>query len=339
MKAALLKAFGEPLALEEVREPVPGAGQILLQVNACGVCHSDLHIARGEWERFKNLMSLPVILGHEVAGRVVAVGPEVEELREGDAVGVAWFCYTCGRCPYCRRDLEVFCENSEITGVTVNGGFGEYMLAWASHAVRIPRELSLAQAAPLFCAGGTVYSALRKVKLDNSSHLAVWGTGGLGQFAVQLGKLAGSRVTAVDTVDAKLALAREFGADDVVPAGEAETWFEDFERQADVALVCANSAQAYHGAFRSLRKTGVLLVVGLPSDPLTWTAADFVRSGVRIVPSRVVTRQELRELLSLAARSTLRSRVERLPLEEINNALERLHEGKIAGRAVIDFAV
>ena len=337
MKAAQLTAFGEPLAVGEMSDPEPGPGQIQIRVSACGVCHSDLHIAFGEWDRFKKLISFPRILGHEVAGRVSALGPDVKEFREGDAVGVPWFCYTCGECHYCQRDQEVFCEKSQVTGVTVDGGFGEYMVAWASHVVPIPDEVPLHQAAPLFCAGGTVYSALRKVELDESMRLAVWGVGGLGQLALELGKLKGAKVSAVDTVDSKLSVAEELGADDCVPAAEAEKWFADFERQADVAIVCANSVEAYRSALSTLRHNGTLLVVGLPGGVLGWAAADLVRTGIRVVPSRVVSRLEMRELLSLAAQGSVRSRIEKVSLDEINSVLQRLQEGDIAGRAVIDY--
>ena len=171
MKAALLKEFGKPLVLAEVPTPEPGPGQVLIRVAACGACHSDVHVAQGEWEGFKARMPMPVILGHEVAGTVLRTGEGVHRLREGDAVGVPWFYYTCGECLYCRQDQEVFCDRSQVTGVTVHGGFAEFMVAWENHVVPIPSTLKLELAAPLFCAGGTVFSALAKVKLDNSVRL------------------------------------------------------------------------------------------------------------------------------------------------------------------------
>src|SRR5262245_60785600 len=196
MRAALLERFAEPLVCREVPEPMPGPRQVKIRVEACGLCHSDLHVARGEWEGFKPRMAMPVILGHEVAGRVSELGPDAHRFRVGDAVGVPWFYWTCGECEYCRQDQEVFCDRSEITGVTVHGGFAEYLVAWESHAIGIPEGLPLDQAAPLFCAGGTVWSALSKVKLDRSQRLGIWGAGGLGQYGVQLGKLAGAYVAA-----------------------------------------------------------------------------------------------------------------------------------------------
>src|SRR5688572_15274394 len=155
MKAALLEGFGRPLIIGEIPDPEPGPGQIVVRVEACGLCHSDLHLARGEWEAFKPRMPVPAILGHEISGRVAGLGPGISRFREGDRVGVPWFHWTCGECDYCRQDLEVFCDRSEITGVTVHGGFAEYLVAWESHTIPIPATLTSDEAAPLFCAGGT----------------------------------------------------------------------------------------------------------------------------------------------------------------------------------------
>jgi propanol-preferring alcohol dehydrogenase len=338
MRAALLECFGEPLTVRDVPEPVPGPGQILIRVEACGLCHSDLHVARGEWEGLQPRMPMPVILGHEVAGRVVRLGAGSARFREGDRVGVPWFFWTCGECPYCRRDQEVFCDRSEITGVTVHGGFAESLVAWETHALPIPAGLSLIEAAPLFCAGSTVWSALGKVDLDASVRLGVWGAGGLGLYAVQIGKLRGAEVTAVDLHESRLALARRFGADATVAARDAGAWFSRADCRVDVALVAATSADAYESAFRSLRKNGVLLVVGIPSRPLSWTAGDLIRSGTRIVPSRVASRREIEELLRLAATGKIRSEVVRFPLDRINDAIKELLEGRVAGRAVVELA-
>jgi len=336
MRAALLERFGEPLVVRDVPEPVPAAGQVLIRVEACGLCHSDLHVARGEWEGFKPRMPMPLALGHEVAGRVVRSGPGAARFRAGDRVGVPWFFWTCGECGYCRRGQEVFCDRSEITGVTVQGGFAEYLVAWETHALPIPEAVALADAAPLFCAGGTVWSALGKVELGPSVRLAVWGAGGLGLYAVQIGKLRGSPVVAVDLHDGRLELARRLGAGDAVPAREADTWFAEPEHRVDVAVVAATSSAAYDAAFRSLRKGGTLLVVGLPAEPLRFTAADLIRSGTRIVPSRVASRSEIAELLEEAARGRIRSEIVRFPLERINEAAAELLDGRIVGRAVVE---
>jgi propanol-preferring alcohol dehydrogenase len=294
-----------------------------------------VHVAHGEWEGFKPRMRMPVVLGHEVAGKVVEVGRGVERLSPGDTVGVPWFYFTCGSCEYCRRDQEVFCDASEITGVTVNGGFAEYLSAWETHCIPIPQGLPPAEAAPLFCAGGTVFSALAKVRLAGDTHVGVWGAGGLGHYAIQLAKLAESRVTVVDLHPEKLSGAQALGADVAISAEAGAGWFKDPKNKVDVAIVCATSAEAYQAAFQGLRKNGVLLVVGIPSKPLSWMAGDLIRSGVRVIPSRVASRSELRDLVRLAAAGTIHSEVRAYPLHEINSVMENLAAGKIFGRAVI----
>ena len=338
MRAAVLKEFDTPLVIEDVPIPVPGPGQVLVRVAACGVCHSDVHMARGHWEGFKSLMPLPIVLGHEVAGTVENLGAGVSRLREGDRVGIPWFHHTCGECEYCRSDLEVFCTRSAITGVTVDGGFAEYAVAWESHVVPIPDNVSLFDAAPLFCAGGTVYSALSKVQVDESKKVGIWGAGGLGLYGIQLAKLSGAHVTAIDRLEGKFPAAREAGADLTVSSDRAADWFGDPANKLDVALVSATSAAAYQAAFDSLRRNGTLLVVGLPSEPLSWTAGALVRSGTRIVPSRVCSRRELGELMALAANGSIRGNVHRYSLDQAEETIELVSRGEMNGRAVLDVA-
>ena len=335
MKAALLEHWGEPLTLAQVPEPVPGPGQILVRVEVCGLCHSDLHLARGEWEGFKPRMPMPLVLGHEVAGRVARLGPGTQRLREGDAVGVAWFHYTCGGCDYCRRDLEVFCDHSEITGVTVPGGFAEYLVAWESHATPIPEGLPPAQAAPLVLRGrdGVQRFVEDQARWLNASRNL--GRGRAGQYGIQLGKFAGARVTAIDLFPSRLELARSLGADVAIGVQDSADWFSKPDNRVDVALVCASSAEAYRSAFQALQRNGVLLIVGIPSAPLVWTAGELIRSGVRIIPSRVASRRELSELLQLAQRGVVRSESVPFPLRKINDAMRALASGEIPGRAVI----
>ena len=215
------------------------------------------------------------------------------------------------------------------------GGFAEYLVAWESHVTPIPEGLPPGETAPLFCAGGTVFSALSKIKLDSSTHLGIWGAGGLGQYGVQLGKYAGARVTAIDLFPSRLELARSLGADVVIGAEDSADWFARSDHRVDVALVCASSTEAYRSAFQALQKTGVLLIVGIPSAPLAWTAGDLIRSGVRIIPSRVASRQELSDLLRLAQRGVVRSESVSFPLSKINDAMRALATGEIRGRAVI----
>jgi propanol-preferring alcohol dehydrogenase len=211
------------------------------------------------------------------------------------------------------------------------------MIAWEDHVIPIPENLDLAHAAPLFCAGGTVFSALAKVKLDSSVRLGVWGAGGLGHYGIQLGKLSNAHVSVVDLLPEKVAAAKDLGADVALSAEAAKTWFADPANKVDVALVCATSAAAYQAAFDGLKKNGVMLVVGIPSKPLSWMAGDLIRLGVRIVPSRVASRAELRALVGLASAGSIHSEVHTYPLASINDVMSNLAAGQIFGRSVISF--
>src|SRR6202042_2895064 len=204
MKAAILRDFKKPLSIEEVERPHPEAGEVLIQVEACGACHSDLHVADGDWTQLAGIVKRPLILGHEIAGRVVEKGPAVHDLQIGDRVGVPWIHWSCDECEFCREGNENLCSRQKITGVTVDGGYAEFVKAPATHALKIPEQLSSSDAAPLFCAGVTVYRALQHAKIQPGQRLAVFGVGGLGQLAVQIGAGLGAAVTAIDVSDEKL---------------------------------------------------------------------------------------------------------------------------------------
>jgi propanol-preferring alcohol dehydrogenase len=185
MKAAILHDFKKPLSIEEVERPHPEADEVLIQVEACGACHSDLHVADGDWTQLAGIVKRPLILGHEIAGRVVERGAAVQDLKIGDRVGVPWIYWTCGECEFCREGNENLCSRQKITGVTVDGGYAEFVKAPATHALKIPDGLSALEAAPLFCAGLTVYRALKGAGIVPGQRLAVFGIGGLGHLAVR----------------------------------------------------------------------------------------------------------------------------------------------------------
>src|SRR6202521_2282781 len=212
MKAAILHELKRPLTIEEVVQPKPAAHEVLIEVQACGVCHSDLHVADGDWPQIVPITKTPLILGHEIAGRVVEKGASVNDLEVGDRVGVPWVHWTCGECEFCREGNENLCAKQQITGVTVDGGYAEFVKAPASHALKIPDGLYSEDAAPLFCAEVTVYRALKHAKMQVGQRLAVFGVGGLGHLAVQIAIGLGAIVTAIDVSDEKLTHARSLGA-------------------------------------------------------------------------------------------------------------------------------
>src|SRR5579863_3413320 len=302
MKAALLREFKKPLTIEEVDRPKPGTGEVLIQVEACGVCHSDVHVADGDWAQFGGIVKKPLILGHEIAGRVIEIGPGVPELQADDRVGVPWVYWTCGECEFCREGNENLCVKQQITGVTVDGGYAEFVKAPASHALKIPEGLSSVEAAPLFCAGVTVYRAMRQARVQPGQRLGVFGVGGLGHLAVQIGVGLGAKVTAIDVSDEKLAQARSLGASATLNAASVNV-VKELRRAGGVhaALVTSAAKAAYDTAFPCVRPTGMLLVVGLPAESLCFPPIMMAATEVRIQASSVGTREDTRELLAMAS--------------------------------------
>ncbi len=333
MKAAVLHKAGSPLVVEKVDDPRVGPGEIVIQVKACGVCHTDLHLAAGEWR----LPKLPLILGHEAVGVVREVGAGVANFKVGDRAGVPWIYSTCGACEFCSSDREPLCPSIVVTGFMVDGGYAEYLKAPASHAVAMPPELSFVDAAPLYCAALTAYRALKTSGARVGETVAIWGVGGLGHYGVQIAKAMGARVVAVDIAPAKLDLARKLGADHAVDASRNK--LEEFFRSRDGAHVVINlapTAEVIAQGFQALRRGGTLVLVGLPPGDFTLPILGSVAKGIRILTSAVGTRQDLREVLALAAAGKIKSVVETCRLDQINQVFARLKEGKIAGRVVVE---
>ncbi len=331
MKAALLHKPGEPLVVEDCEVPRPGPGEILIRVKACGVCHTDLHLAAGEWP----LPKLPLILGHEAVGTVEEAGPQVTAFRPGDRAGIPWIYSTCGACEFCTTDREPLCPLIVVTGFMVDGGYAEYLKVPASHAVPVPPDLAFVDAAPIYCAGLTAYRALKTSGARLGDTVAVWGVGGLGHYAVQFAAVMGARVAAVDIAPSKLDLARQLGAHLTVNAA-AEDPVQSL-RQAGGAHVVLNFAPTpavIRQCFEALRRGGTLVLVGLPPGDFTLPILGCVAKGARILTSAVGTRQDLREALALAAQGSIKTVRETCRLEEINAVFGRMREGKIAGRVV-----
>jgi alcohol dehydrogenase, propanol-preferring len=336
MKAAVLHDFKKRLALEDVARPIPGPGEVLIEVEACGVCHSDLHVADGDWKQLAGIVKKPLILGHEIVGCVVEKGATAHDLRVGDRVGVPWVHWTCGVCELCRGGNENLCSKQAITGVTVDGGYAEFAKAPASHATKIPSNLSPKEVAPLFCAGVTVYRALTHAKILAGQRLAVFGVGGLGHIAIQIGQSFGAEVTAIDISDEKLALAKTLGASRTLNAASSDAVRELRGRGGvHVAIVTSAAKAAYEMAFYGLRPTGTLLVVGLPADDICFPPIMMAAGEVRIQATAVGTRDDLREVLAMAAAGKVRCQVTSRPLAQVNEVLEDLRHGRIAGRVVL----
>jgi propanol-preferring alcohol dehydrogenase len=336
MKAALLREFAGPIAIEEVETPVPGPGEVLIKVEACGVCHSDLHLAQGDWDMLRGITKMPLIGGHEIAGVVSALGEGVTELKIGDRVGVPWLHWTCGECEYCCAGRETLCGKQKITGCTVDGGFAEYVKAPASHAAKLPEGLRAEEAAPMLCAGLTVYKALKNCGVAKGDRVAIFGVGGLGHLGIQIAHAMGAQVCAIDIADDKLELAKSLGAEWTVNAAT-----EQVPKRvrsiggAHVALVTSASAAAYETALRVLRKGGTLAVVGMPNEAFKVSAVALVAGETRIVASAVGTREDLRELFELSSKFPIHCHVETRPLEALPAVFDEMKQGKLLGRVVL----
>ncbi len=336
MKAAVLYGFKKPLGIEEIPAPVPGPDEVLIKVEACGVCHSDLHLAEGDWPQLAKIIKLPLILGHEVVGRVVESGSAVDRLKIGERVGVPWIHWTCGECEFCREGRENLCIAQSITGATVDGGYSELMKAKASHVLHVPKALRSEEAAPLFCAGVTVYRAIKNAGVKKNQRVAIFGIGGLGHLAVQIAKTLEAQVIAIDVAVDKLDLARSLGADQTFNAAN-----ENIQKRvralggAHFAVVTSASKKAYDVALSTLRRGGTLVLVGVPAEDLTIPPIVMVGGEYRIVASAVGTREDLRAVLDLAEAGQIRCLVDTRPLEEINGVFEAMRAGGITGRIAV----
>ncbi|MDX8366843.1 alcohol dehydrogenase AdhP [Cytobacillus sp. IB215665] len=335
MKAAVVKEFKKELSVECVEKPKASNGQILVKIKACGVCHTDLHAAHGDW---KVKPKLPLIPGHEGVGEVVEVGEGVTHLKVGDRVGVPWLYSACGQCEYCLTGRETLCLNQHNAGYSIDGGYAEYCLAAADYVVKVPENLDYVEAAPIFCAGVTTYKALKVSEAKPGDWVAIYGVGGLGHVAVQYAKAMGFKVVAVDTFSEKLDLAKELGADDTVnPLDEDSAEYIQREFGGVQASICtAVSKKAFDEAYRAVKRGGKCVAVGLPPEMIEIPIFDTVLNAVSVVGSIVGTRKDLQEALQFAADGKVRTTVTKAKLEDINDIFADLEAGKINGRVVME---
>jgi propanol-preferring alcohol dehydrogenase len=338
MQAAVVEQFGNPLVIREWDMPSPGPGQILVKTEACGVCHTDLHAARGDWPVKP---ALPFIPGHEGIGRVVAVGAGVTAVKEGDRVGVPWLFSACGHCEHCQAAWETVCAEAQFGGYTRNGGFAEFILADPSYVAHIPAGLDPRYAAPIICAGVTTYKGIKETLARPGEWLAISGAGGLGHLGIQYAKAMGLHVVAVDIDDGKLGHATRLGADAVVNAktGDAAAAVVKITGGgAHGVLITAPSLSAFKQGVGMTRKRGTCVLIGLPPGEFPTPLFDVVANCITIRGSFVGTRRDMAEALAFAAEGKVTADIELQPLSAINTVFERLEHGHVLSRAVIDFA-
>src|SRR5580698_7906182 len=338
MNVAVVEQFGTPLLLKEWDIPTPATGQILIKTEACGVCHTDLHAAHGDWPVKP---TLPFIPGHEAIGLVAAVGSGVTSVKEGDRVGVPWLYSACGHCEYCLTAWETVCPQAQFGGYTVNGGFAEYILADPDYVAHVPAGLTSIEAAPLICAGLTTYKGLKQTEAKPGEWVAISGVGGLGHLAIQYAKAMGLLVCAVDIDDGKLAHAKRLGADLVFNAKAGDPALalkKETGGGAHGVLITAPSLIAFKQGIGMTRKRGTCVLVGLPLGEFPVPLFVVLANCITIRGSFVGTRQDMAEALSFAAEGKVKADIELQPLSDINDVFDRLKHGKVAGRVVLDFA-
>jgi propanol-preferring alcohol dehydrogenase len=336
MKAAVVRSFRAPLTIEEWPVPTPGSGEVLVQIHACGVCHTDLHAAEGDWPVTP---SVPFVPGHEGAGTVVARGAGVTNVKEGDRVGIAWLHDACGCCEYCGSGWETLCESQHNSGYSVNGAFAEYAIGSAAYVARLPDNVDDVAIAPILCAGVTTYKGIKETGARPGEWIAISGIGGLGHVAVQYAKAMGLHVVAIDVGASKLALATSLGADVTVDARDDSAIAQVLKAThggAHGVLVTAVSLPAFNQALNIVRRRGTISLVGLPPGDFQTPVFDVVIKRITLRGSIVGTRNDLTEAIAFAAEGKVQAHIHRARLEDVNRVFADLKAGRVDGRIVLD---
>ena len=334
MKAAVLVEPGKPLALRDMPVPQPGAGEVQVKLSSCGICHSDLHLADGDWPVTDRL---PLILGHEGVGEISALGAAVGQWNIGDRVGIPLINKTCGKCDLCRQGVETLCIGIRLTGYHVHGCFAEYVLVDSQFAVALPDEPPGSVIAPMLCAGVTVYRGIKQTRLLPAQWLAIWGTGGLGHLAVRYAKAFGLKVIAVDIHPDKLAMARRSGADVTINSLERDPVAAIMQvcDGAHGALVTATSAEPFQQAYQALRPNGVFTPLGICPGEFRTSIMDIMTRQITIKGSSTGTREDMKECLSFAAEHSIEPETRVYDFDSINEALDDLRRNRLPGRGVV----
>ncbi|MBO3752704.1 zinc-dependent alcohol dehydrogenase [Streptosporangiaceae bacterium NEAU-GS5] len=335
MRTAIVTAFDRPLEIRDLPIPAPGPDQVLVRIEASGLCHTDIHAAHGDWPVKP---ALPFTPGHEGVGIVEQIGAAVTEHAIGDRVALPWLGYACGVCTYCVSGRETLCERQKNTGYSIDGAHAEYAVAYARHVVPVPDGLSPLEAAPLTCAGVTTYKAIKVSGLRPAETCAVFGIGGLGHLALQYAQIFGADTIAVDVTDDKLRLAAELGATHTVNAADQDPVAEiQALGGADVAVVLAASPRVLEQAHASLRRGGRLILVSLPKDnTVNLPIFQTVLGGLSVIGSIVGTRADLAEVFRLHAAGRTKVVYETRKLDDINQSIDEVLAGTVAARLVFE---
>lgn len=335
MKAAQISKAGGDWELVERDIPEPGAGQVRVKIDACGICHSDVLVKDGIWPG----LQYPRVPGHEIAGRIDAAGDDVRAWKVGQRVGVGWHGDHCFVCEQCRRGDFAMCVNRKVTGIDFDGGYAEYLIIAAHAIAAIPDEVPAEEAGPFMCAGVTVYNALRNSGARAGDVVAIHGIGGLGHLGVQYARRMGFKTVAINRGNDKQALAQQLGAHHYIDATATDV-IAELQKfgGARVILATAPSAQAISPLVDGLAPSGLLLVPAAPAEPLSINVFSLITHRSSVAGWYSGTARDSQDTLEFSALSDVHPMIEKHPIDRVAEAYEQMHSGKVRFRVVLTFS-
>jgi propanol-preferring alcohol dehydrogenase len=325
----------KPLKLTEIaRHKIQRPNELLIKIEACGVCHSQLHGIEGDWKDLGIPPALPTIPGHEVVGKIIQVGDRVTRFKIGDRVGISPLLESCMKCQYCKEGNEHLCDSMEVLGESLKGGYAEYVTVIEDFATKIPKTIKPEYAAPLFCAGITAYKAVKASELYKGKKIGIFGIGGVGHMAIQFAKLKGANVTAISRNPKHLDVAKKVGADTVITYDKnQEKILSELKEKVgllDTAIVFAPADMVTDTAIKSIKKGGLVVIGTIGKIP------DFVAFEEKTIRGTVIgSRKDMKEVIQIVDKKNLIVVSEVYPLEQANEVLLKLKNSQIEARAVL----
>ena len=339
MRAMILSKLGpvesNPLKLTEIdRHEITKPNQILVKIEACGVCHSQLHSIEGDWEDIGIPPTLPTVPGHEVVGKIVEIGNDVKKFKVGERVGITPLLSSCLNCQYCNEGKEYLCENMDVTGESLKGGYTEYITVQEEFATKVPDTMRSEYAAPLFCAGITAYKAVKAAGPEKNKKIAIFGIGGVGHMAIQFAKIEGCDVSGISRKEKHLDVAKKLGANNVfVYSSNQDKFLEDVKKEYglfDAAIVFAPVDEVTDTAIKSIKKGGTVVIATVGKIP------NFLAFEEKTVRGTLIgSRKDMEDVIKISDEHNLEVVTESFPLEQANEALLKLKNSEIEARAVL----
>ena len=339
MRAMILSKLGpvesNPLKLTEIdRHEIKKPKEVLVKIEACGVCHSQLHSIEGDWKDLGIPPTLPTVPGHEVVGKIVEVGSNVTKFKVGERVGITPLLGSCLDCQYCNEGKEYLCEKMDVTGESLKGGYTEYITVSEDFATKVPDTMKPEYAAPLFCAGITAYKAVKAAEPEKNKKIAIFGIGGVGHMAIQFAKVEGCEVSGVSRKEKHLEVAKKLGADNVfVYSSNQKQFLQDVNEKYglfDAAIVFAPVDQVTDTAIKSIKKGGTVVIATVGKIP------NFLAFEEKTVRGTLIgSRKDMEDVIKISDEHKLKVMTESFPLEQANEVLVRLKNSEIDARAVL----